>query len=79
MVSLPGIAGHQRRAVREFSYPVSPGDLVILHSDGVTDKWRLSDYPGLSAQSPLVIAATLLRDAGIRRDDGTVLVARVPA
>jgi hypothetical protein len=79
MVSLPGIAGHQRRAIREFSYPASPGDLVILHSDGVTDKWRLSDYQGLAAQSPLVIAATLLRDAGIRRDDGTVLVARVPA
>jgi anti-sigma regulatory factor (Ser/Thr protein kinase) len=77
MVSMPGIAGHQRRSLREFSYPVSPGDLVILHSDGVTDKWQLSDYPGLSTRSPLVIAATLLRDAGVRRDDGTVLVARV--
>jgi serine/threonine protein phosphatase PrpC len=78
MVSLPGIAGHQRRTVREFSYPVEPGDLVVLHSDGITDKWRLNDYPGLPTHTPLVIAATLLRDAGVRRDDATVLVARVP-
>jgi anti-sigma regulatory factor (Ser/Thr protein kinase) len=78
MVSLPGIAGYQRRAVREFSYPVEPADLIVLHSDGVTDRWRLDDYRGLTARTPLVIAATLLRDAGVRRDDATVLVARVP-
>jgi anti-sigma regulatory factor (Ser/Thr protein kinase) len=79
VVSLPGIAGHQRRSVREFSYALAPGDLIVMHSDGVTDKWRLADYPGLVTHSPLVIAATLLRGAGVRRDDATVLVARVPA
>ena len=48
-----------------------------MHSDGVTDKWRLADYPGLAAgHTPLVVATTLLRDAGVRRDDATVLVAR---
>lgn len=78
MVSMPGIAGHQSRAIREFTYPVAPGDLVVLHSDGITDKWRLADYPGLASHHPLTIAATLLRDAGVRRDDMSVLVARVP-
>ncbi|HEY7175851.1 MAG TPA: ATP-binding protein, partial [Micromonosporaceae bacterium] len=39
MVSLPGIVGHQRGAIREFSYPVSTGGLVVLHSDGLTDRW----------------------------------------
>jgi anti-sigma regulatory factor (Ser/Thr protein kinase) len=78
LVSLPGIAGHQRRVVREYVYPVGAGDLVVLHSDGVTDKWRLADYPGLAAgHSPLVVATVLLRDAGVRRDDATVVVARV--
>lgn len=47
-----------------------------MHSDGVTDRWRLTDYPGLQRRSPQVIAATLLRDAGVRRDDACVLVAR---
>jgi anti-sigma regulatory factor (Ser/Thr protein kinase) len=76
LVSLPGIAGHQRRVVREFSYPAPPGALLVMHSDGVVDRWRLDDYPGLRERSPQVVAATVLRDAGTRRDDACVLVAR---
>lgn len=47
-----------------------------MHSDGVVDRWQLDDYPGLLRSGPLVMAATLLRDAGLRRDDACVLVAR---
>jgi hypothetical protein len=42
----------------------------------VVDRWQLADYPGLVDRSPLVVAATVLRDAGTRRDDACVLVAR---
>jgi anti-sigma regulatory factor (Ser/Thr protein kinase) len=76
MVSMPGILGHQRQESREFEYPLRPTDLVVLHSDGLTDRWRLDSYPGLVTHSPIVVAAALLRDAGRRRDDASVLVAR---
>ncbi|MFG3639262.1 SpoIIE family protein phosphatase [Micromonospora sp. NPDC047762] len=76
LVSLPGIAGHQRPTIREYAYPFGPGARLVMHSDGVADRWRLADYPGLMEKSPLVMAATLLRDAGVRRDDACVLVAR---
>jgi anti-sigma regulatory factor (Ser/Thr protein kinase) len=76
MVSVPGIAGHQRRQVREYSYPLAPGALVLMHTDGVVDRWKAADTPGLLTHSPAVIAATVLRDAGTRRDDAGVLVAR---
>ncbi|WP_199714497.1 ATP-binding SpoIIE family protein phosphatase [Micromonospora radicis] len=76
LVSLPGIAGHQRPTIRQYDYPFDPGSLLVMHTDGVVDRWQLADYPGLAARSPLVMAATLLRDAGIRRDDAGVLVAR---
>ena len=76
MVSLPGIAGHQRRQIREYDYPLAPGAVVLMHSDGVVDRWDPADYPGLLTHSPQVIAATVLRDAGTRRDDAGVLVAR---
>ncbi|WBB65515.1 SpoIIE family protein phosphatase [Micromonospora sp. WMMD812] len=76
LVSLPGIAGHQRPTVREYDYPFEPGALLVAHSDGVADRWQLDDYPGLAERSPVVVAATLLRDAGVRRDDACVLVAR---
>ncbi|GAA4595918.1 anti-sigma regulatory factor (Ser/Thr protein kinase)/serine/threonine protein phosphatase PrpC [Actinoplanes octamycinicus] len=78
MISMPGIAGHQRRQIREYEYPLSPGAVVVMHSDGLVDRWNPADYPGLLTRSPEVIAGTLLRDAGTRRDDAGVLVARLP-
>ena len=78
MVSLPGIAGHQRRTIREYDYPLPAGAVVVMHSDGVVDRWSPADEPGLLTHSPQVIAATVLRDAGIRRDDACVLAARAP-
>jgi serine phosphatase RsbU (regulator of sigma subunit) len=78
LVSLPGIAGHQRRQIREYDYPLAPGALLVMHSDGVVDRWNPADYPGLLSHSPLVVAATVLRDAGVRRDDAGVLAARLP-
>ncbi|MFF5227847.1 SpoIIE family protein phosphatase [Dactylosporangium sp. NPDC000521] len=76
MVSMPGIVGHQSRGVREFTYDLPPEAVVVLHSDGVSDRWNLRDYPGLSRQDPLLIAGTLLRDAGVRRDDACVAAVR---
>jgi anti-sigma regulatory factor (Ser/Thr protein kinase) len=79
MVSMPGIVGHQSRQVREFSYPVDADAVVVLHSDGVTERWNLMDYPGLARRTPLTIAATLLRDGGQRRDDACAAVAKAVA
>jgi anti-sigma regulatory factor (Ser/Thr protein kinase) len=76
LVSLPGIVGQQRRDIREFAYPLAAGDLVIMHSDGLTGRWDLSAYPNLAGQAPILIAATLLRDHAKRRDDASVVVAR---
>lgn len=76
LMSYPGIVGHQVRTVRELCHPLPEHWTVVLHSDGLRDRWDLGDYPGLVTRSPLVVAATLLRDAGVRRDDAGVLVAR---
>ncbi|WP_285554696.1 SpoIIE family protein phosphatase [Actinoplanes regularis] len=78
MISMPGIAGHQRRQVRQYDYPLLPGSVVIMHSDGVVDRWNPAEYPGLLTRSLEVIAGTVLRDAGTRRDDAGLLVARLP-
>jgi len=78
MISLPGIAGHQRRQIRQYDYPIVPAAVVLMHSDGVVDRWDPAGYPGLLSHSPALIAATVLRDAGVRRDDAGVLVARLP-
>jgi serine phosphatase RsbU (regulator of sigma subunit) len=77
LVTHPGIVGHNARAAREAVYEVAPGDWVVLHSDGLTDKWSITDYPGILARSPVILAATLLREAGVRHDDASVLVTKV--
>lgn len=77
MVSFPGIVGQNRsKRIRQLDYEVAPGALVVLHSDGLTAKWALGDYPTVRRHDPLVIAACLMRDAGIRHDDASVVVAR---
>jgi anti-sigma regulatory factor (Ser/Thr protein kinase) len=77
MVTFPGIVGQNRRkTIRHLDYDLAAGDLVVLHSDGLTNKWALDDYAGLRGQAPLVIAASLLRDAGLRHDDASVVVVR---
>ena len=74
MVSIPGIAGHQARSIRQFDYEAPPGSAVILHSDGITSRWEAAALPGIEARDPLLIAAVLLAQAGVRRDDVGVLV-----
>ena len=74
MLSVPGIAGHQARAIRQFEYDAPPGAAIILHSDGLSSRWSPEALPGLNARDPLVAAAALLAEAGTRRDDASVLV-----
>jgi anti-sigma regulatory factor (Ser/Thr protein kinase) len=73
LVTMPGIVGHNLRAVQDMTYDVEPDAWVVMHSDGLTEKWELDRYPGLLTCSPLVVATTLLRDAAVHRDDASVL------
>jgi anti-sigma regulatory factor (Ser/Thr protein kinase) len=74
MLSVPGIAGHQARSIRQFEYTAPPGAAVILHSDGISARWDAAALPGLNTRDPLVVAAALLAQAGSHRDDAGVLV-----
>jgi anti-sigma regulatory factor (Ser/Thr protein kinase) len=74
MISIPGIAGLQARTIRQFDYELPPGAAVILHSDGISARWEAATLPGLETRDPLLIAAVLLGEAGIHRDDAGILV-----
>ncbi len=76
MLSVPGIAGYQARTIRQFEYEAPPGAAVILHSDGLSSRWEAAVLSGLETKDPLLIAAVLLGEAGIHRDDAGVLVLR---
>jgi anti-sigma regulatory factor (Ser/Thr protein kinase) len=74
MLSVPGIVGHQARAIRQFDYEVPAGAAVILHSDGISSRWEVAAMPDVQTRDPLLIAAALLAEAGVHRDDAGVLV-----
>jgi anti-sigma regulatory factor (Ser/Thr protein kinase) len=76
MLSVPGIAGHQARTIRQYEYDLAAGTSVILHSDGISARWEAAALPGLAARDPLVVAAALLAEAGTHRDDAGILVLR---
>jgi anti-sigma regulatory factor (Ser/Thr protein kinase) len=75
-MSQPGIVGHQLPRLRVIDLPLSDDALVVMHSDGLRESWNLARTPGLTRRSAAVVAGTLLRDAGSRPDDASVLVAR---
>jgi anti-sigma regulatory factor (Ser/Thr protein kinase) len=76
LVSIGGIVGYREPPMRPFEYPLLADSVVILHSDGVSRRWGSDKLDQLLSETPLVIAATLLRDAGIHHDDACVLVGK---
>ena len=79
LATQPGIVGHKLPRVREIPYALDEARLLVLHSDGLTDKWLGSSVPDVDRHGPEVCAATLVRDAGTRRDDAGVLTLRMPS
>jgi anti-sigma regulatory factor (Ser/Thr protein kinase) len=74
MLSVPGIAGHKARTIRQFEYPIPAGAAIVLHSDGLSSRWDLRELPAVETRDPLVIAGALMAEAGVHRDDASVLV-----
>jgi anti-sigma regulatory factor (Ser/Thr protein kinase) len=74
MVSHNGILGVQLLRKQQFEYDCQPGDRVVMHSDGLSARWSLKEYPGLFLRHAAVIAAVLYRDHARPRDDVTVVV-----
>lgn len=73
MISNNGIVGGPTPRIREFTYDYKGPATVILHSDGLSAKWDLNEYPGLAYTHPGLIAGVLFRDFWRARDDGLVV------
>lgn len=75
--SHPGIVGVQYRKTQAFDFHTHPGNLLVMHSDGLQARWNLRDYPGLFQRHPALIVAILRRDFDRGRDDVGIVAIRV--
>ncbi|HYD47433.1 MAG TPA: SpoIIE family protein phosphatase [Terriglobales bacterium] len=76
MVSHHGILGHSSVKIQEFTYPWSADWLLLLHSDGISTRWALGAYPGLTNHHPMLTAAVLYRDFRRSTDDASLVALR---
>lgn len=77
LASHNGTVGHHMPRVQEFTYPWDANSILVMHSDGLASRWDLDRYPGIWSKHPSVISAMLHRDFCRRRDDVTVLAAKI--
>jgi anti-sigma regulatory factor (Ser/Thr protein kinase) len=77
MVSQNGTLGAAVPRIHEYTYPFEPGTILLMFSDGLNSKCSLNGYPGLQSRHPELIAGLLYRDFSRRRDDATVMAARL--
>lgn len=76
LLSRDGRLGAPSPGPRDEAAALGPGDVLILHSDGVRTLRELERAGGLLARSAPTIAAAILRDALRGNDDACVMVAR---
>lgn len=76
LLSHPGIVGHQMRQLRVYEQHMPLGGALVMHSDGLSERWKPGDLGSLLHHSPALIATGLLRHAGTRRDDASVVIAK---
>ena len=76
--SMNGTAGLTVRGARDFTTHWTAGEMLVMHSDGITTRWQLDAYPGIRQHDPAIAAAMLHRDFSRGRDDATVLAFALP-
>jgi serine phosphatase RsbU (regulator of sigma subunit) len=73
-LALGGIVGARMRKVVETTHRLHAGDMVVLHTDGISTRLALAPYRGLE---PRAIADAILSAYAKAHDDAACLVLRV--
>lgn len=74
LLSRPGIVGAANAGSPSDTVASwSPRSWLLLHTDGVSDRWSVEQSAGLMAHDPAVVAAWVLGQYGRGRDDACVV------
>lgn len=75
-VSADGVLGQNMRTPRLQSLQLAPGDLIVMYTDGVSDRFTSDDYPGILLQSPDQVARNIVGRFGKDHDDAACVAVR---
>ncbi len=76
LMSHNGTLGSRIRSVQAVEYDWPRDATLVMHTDGLTSRWRENAYPGVMTRHPAILAALLVRDFKRGRDDVTAVVIR---
>ncbi|MBF0550523.1 MAG: SpoIIE family protein phosphatase [Deltaproteobacteria bacterium] len=75
-VSRDGIIGYMMSSPKLRIEKLSPGDILILTSDGLKEHFDPDEFPGLLCGSAQEIAANMMANLGKANDDASCIVLR---
>ncbi len=76
LVSQDGILGQIMRTPRPQAVQLEAGDLLVLYTDGVPDRFSSDDYPSIHDHAPKDVARTVVERFGKGYDDAACIAVR---
>lgn len=76
LVSQDGVVGSRMRTPQTQRMSLEVGDVVLMHTDGVSERFGLADYPEMLGHSPESIARIVVRRFGKQHDDAGCIAVR---
>lgn len=76
LVSFDGVVGQNMRTPRPQTLELEAGDLIVLYTDGVRDRFTSDDYPALYHHAPKDVARTIVERFGKDYDDAACIAVR---
>ena len=79
LVSQDGVLGQNMRTPRPQTLQLEPGDLIVLYTDGVSDRFTSDDYPGVLHHASKEVASNIIQRFGKDYDDAACIAVRYNA
>jgi hypothetical protein len=76
-ISLNGTLGSRLERVKVFKEQLPKSAIVVMSTDGISERWDAESYPGLLGLHPELLCAVVARDYSRANDDATIICGRL--
>ncbi len=77
LIPRDGVVGYRMPRPKLTTLQLSPGDNVVLHSDGVREHFEPDDYPRMSEDTVEIVTKNIIEYFGKEKDDASCVVVRL--